>query len=78
MSRLHYRILQDRTFDRGTLANLAKAGLHPVVARCLASRQVQGPQGLDVSLTRLPAPRLLNGVSQATEQLGQAILQGKF
>jgi single-stranded-DNA-specific exonuclease len=77
MSRLHYRILQDRTFDQGTLANLAKAGLHPVVARCLASRQVQGPQGLDVSLTRLPAPRLLNGVSQAAEQLGQAILQGK-
>jgi single-stranded-DNA-specific exonuclease len=77
VSRLHHRVLQDRVFDRSILTSLTEAGLHPVVARCLASRQVQGPEALDVSLSRLPPPRLLKGVSQAAEQLGQAILLGR-
>ncbi|MFZ9070096.1 MAG: single-stranded-DNA-specific exonuclease RecJ [Burkholderiaceae bacterium] len=77
MSRLHYRQLEDRSVDETLQARLASSGLHPVIARCLASRQVQDMTSLDVSLTRLPAPRLLSGVSQAAEQLGQAIVQGQ-
>lgn len=77
MSRLHHRQLEDRCVDEELQARLAAAGLHPVIARCLASRQVQDTASLDVSLTRLPAPRLLSGVSQAAEQLGQAIVQGQ-
>lgn len=77
MSRLHHRQLEDRNVDEGLQARLAASGLHPVIARCLASRQVEDMTSLDVSLTRLPAPRLLSGVSRAAEQLGRAMVQGQ-
>ena len=77
MSRLHHRQLEDRSVDEALEARLAASGLNPVIARCLAGRQVQDVASLDVSLTRLPAPRLLSGVSQAAEQIGRAIVQGE-
>ncbi|MFZ9161184.1 MAG: single-stranded-DNA-specific exonuclease RecJ, partial [Burkholderiaceae bacterium] len=77
MSRLHHRQLEDRSVDESLHASLVSSGLHPVVAHCLASRGIQGLDSLDVSLTRLPPPRLLANLSESAEAIGQAILQGQ-
>lgn len=77
MSRLHHRQLEDRRVDERLQASLVSSGLHPVVAHCLASRGIQGLDSLDVSLTRLPPPRLLANLSESAEAIGRSIGQGQ-
>jgi len=77
LSQLHFRRLVDREVCEKSQAQLLAAGLDPVLARCLASRQVTDVESLDTSLGRLPPPRLMKRLSTAAEAIGLAIGQGQ-
>jgi single-stranded-DNA-specific exonuclease len=52
---------------------LAAAGLHPVLARVLASRGVVSPGDLDSDLATLPAFATMKGIEAAATRLAEAI-----
>jgi single-stranded-DNA-specific exonuclease len=53
------------------------AGIHPVLARVYTARHVRSAGELDQSLSQLPSPSLLSGMTAATELLETAMRVGQ-
>ena len=70
------QLLQRDVPPRASYA-LEQAGVHPLLARLLASRGVREPDELDDSLARLLPPTTLKGAAKAGVLLADAIAAGK-
>ncbi|WP_136525209.1 single-stranded-DNA-specific exonuclease RecJ [Geomonas ferrireducens] len=71
------RCWRAREADAGTIAELARCGVSPLIARLLAQRGVSTPDDaeayLNPVLSKLHDPMLLKGMAQAVERLARAL-----
>jgi len=70
-------ILSERDIPPRVAFALEAAGVHPLLARLLAARGVRSVDEIDASASRLLAPELLAGASDAARQLADAIDAGQ-
>ena len=67
----------DRSFSAEALGALARAGVHPVLARVYAARGVSTIDQLEPSLYRLLPPERMRNIDDAARMLADAIAAGK-
>ena len=65
-----------RHVDPAISAALTQAGIHPVMARLLAGREVHSADEIATDLNGLLSPDQMLNLSHAAEVLAQAILKG--
>ena len=65
--------LIDRPVDTKVRDDLLAAGLHPVLADCLARRGIRSPEDLDPALHKLLPARGLRNIEIAAQNIGHAI-----
>ncbi len=70
-------IIRQRNSDPIAQQALAQSGVHPVLARVFAARDVRTPEELDESLEALARPGQMANLAQAAAWLGQMILANK-
>jgi single-stranded-DNA-specific exonuclease len=70
-------IIRQRDSDPVAQQALVRSGVHPVLARVFAARNVRTPEELDESLEALARPGQMANLSQAAAWLGQMILSNK-
>ncbi|MGQ0653565.1 MAG: single-stranded-DNA-specific exonuclease RecJ [Betaproteobacteria bacterium] len=63
----------DRAFDESTRRALIDAGVHPVLARIYAARQIRSARDLDYDVAGLHAPELMKGIGEAAALLASMI-----
>ena len=63
----------ERRFDEPTRRALVDAGLHPVLARIYAARQIRSAKELDYELSGLHAPESMKGIADAASLLASMI-----
>ncbi len=66
-----------RTFAEADYAALTRAGMHPVLARVYAARNIRSPAELETDPARLLAPNLLAHAEDAARLLADAIRDAK-
>jgi len=66
-------MIVDRSVPAAARMALEQSGLHPILARVLASRGVRGPEELSTDLAGLLPPALLKGTDEAAILLADAI-----
>ncbi|MCC5812722.1 MAG: single-stranded-DNA-specific exonuclease RecJ [Ectothiorhodospiraceae bacterium] len=71
------RQLRIRQREQSAEASQRLSGLHPVLRRVYAARQVSGPEALRTDLASLADVSLLGGTPRAAELLAEAICQGR-
>ena len=67
-------IIRERPIDPTVLSTLTQAGIHPVLARIFAGRQIRSAQDVDTGLDGLLAPNDMLHINEAARVLAQAIL----
>jgi single-stranded-DNA-specific exonuclease len=63
----------ERRFDESTRRALVSAGVHPVLARIYAARQIRSAKELDYELAALHAPESMKGIADAAALLASMI-----